>query len=1013
MRTKHLLMTMALPLAFAACTSDEFESFDQGNGLKNRKEIGQVAIAFENGDALTRWTSGMQPEVGDRVGAVSIDNLKKQEYNEEKPESNYTTSENQIFSNYMYENNGNDMWLTNANLVEGGYYFYAPYVASQTRGLMKLNAPVVQNLDVQDGKIVGNSAIVNFIEEGTTPFYIGYKFLSAAESNTDITVKMRHIFAYPRLEFTNKTGEAVELKRILIQYSGTENKLIESASLSNTGIGNIETPKGVLYMTGEQTNAAIADAVAAAEDDATAPFNTWGTWSKTFAQDESLENLRTADLLTDVKPTSVIRIELESPVTVADDATISFGVVLPAAQFANGELQVNYVTTDDEAYTWKNDGTVTTMLGDAYVAEDYNEDGSGDLKNAEPMFAFEATKIDNDFEMVNLVTSTQELIDVIDANRASTTPLVISLAGEDIEFNEAVYNAVSRQKAQGLTLNGTINIIGGADAENALTIERGVKFDNAIVKKGYVAFDYSSLSYNTVKVEEGAVLAVNSKSGRGTIENYGTLQVATTLSGIKNYANVEVLTDKTVAFETVANDKAAASTVTYGANAEATLSGAINYNVVNNGTLIIANNAVLTSKEVVNNVTYTTTFTNNGEITLAGTAANNGTLTNEGTIYGTGVLTNAGTVNNNNYIQCPITNAKVEKANVAAGETQETRIINAKDGSRFIGELSGSSEAGNDKEYSIINVADKASINAVDGTNVSVTYTVNGTLVDGEDTVLPTNNAGEAIINTLNVSNVSLTNSLNMGSESAGYKSFGAVEKMVVTGNINITPGKQMNLPEGSTLYVNGNVNLNDGAIVWKGGTKTELGIVEIAAGKTFTNRGTIDSNGAGVTIQSETVGTAYGKFNNLGTVANSTNIGDEDWWVSDIAPVAEKFTASTAWTRGGIYELAVTSEVISIALDKEDRVKLVKGEGSSLTISKDFVKAFNGIGEVIVGEDVTLNLGITSAGSEWADSEKAATVPTNIIGKTGSHVVVTYSSQSSKTYDWNGSAWVEQEAGI
>ena len=553
MRTKHLLMTMALPLAFAACTSDEFESFDQGNGLKNRKEIGQVAIAFENGDALTRWTSGMQPEVGDRVGAVSIDNLKNQEYNEEKPESNYTTSSNQIFSNYMYENNGNDMWLTNANLVEGGYYFYAPYVASQTRGLMKLNAPIVQNLDVQDGKIVGNSAIVNFIEEGTTPFYIGYKFLSAAESNTDITVKMRHIFAYPRLEFTNKTGEPVELKRILIQST---DGLIESASLNNKGIGDIEnTASSALYMTGEQTDAAIADAVAAAENDETktAPFYSWGAWSKTFAQDESLEYLRTADLLTDVKATSVIRIELESPVTVADNATISFGVVLPAAQFTDKQLQVNYVTTDDEAYTWENDGVLTTMLGDAYVAEDYNEDGSGTLKDAEPMFAFEATEIDKYFEMINLVTSTSELIDVIDANRASTKPLVITLAGENIEFNESVYNAVSRQKAQGLILNGDIKIVGSKDAEKPLNIERKVKFGNATisgnVQFGKVNSTTNAVGFESIEVEKGAALTIDALAtefsekeiaSNSKIVNNGTLTLKTAVKAVENNGTLNI-----------------------------------------------------------------------------------------------------------------------------------------------------------------------------------------------------------------------------------------------------------------------------------------------------------------------------------------------------------------------------------------------------------------------------------------------------------------------------------------
>ena len=140
-------MTMALPLAFAACTSEEFESFNnQGEGLNNRKDIGKVALMFDGGDAQTRWTAGMAPEVGDRVGVVLID--QNNGGTDEDPMKNYTVNDNQIFTNYMYENDGN-AWTTNANLVEGNYYFYAPYVAShQGRSLIKLTTPVVQNIDV-------------------------------------------------------------------------------------------------------------------------------------------------------------------------------------------------------------------------------------------------------------------------------------------------------------------------------------------------------------------------------------------------------------------------------------------------------------------------------------------------------------------------------------------------------------------------------------------------------------------------------------------------------------------------------------------------------------------------------------------------------------------------------------------------------------------------------------------------------------------------------------------------
>ena len=999
MRTKHLLMTMALPLAFAACTSDEFESFDQGDSLKNRKEIGQVALAFDNGDALTRWTAGMQPEVNDRVGAVLIDDLTSTEYNEKDPISNYTPSETQIYSNYMYENDGNDVWYTNANLVEGGYYFYAPYVAHQGRGLMKLETPVVQTLDVENGKIVGNSAIVNFIESESTPFYIGYKFLSAAESNVNVVVKMRHIFAYPRFVFKNATDEEITLDRIMIQSEG--NLLVESGYLYNPNIGG---KSGNLYITGEQTDEAIAAEVAK-KDETDAPFKTWGTWSQVFSENKIPDGLKTEDLLNnDTKKTSVIRIDLEEPVKVAKGETVSFGVVMPAAQFADKKLKIHYVTTDDEAYTWENDGQVTTMLGDANVAEDYNDNGG--LKGADPKFSFDAKEVNKDFNLINLVTSTQELINVIDENQSSTKDLIITLAGEDIEFNKDVMTAVSRLKTQSLKLNGIISIVGGETEEEVLDIDHKVLFGEVVVKKGYTKFNNSSLTYESVKVEEDATLNIASKgiTGDAVITNYGNLEVATNVNNVKNYGNVEVLEKGNVTFIPVKDEDAKTTTVTYNEKAEVTISGEINYNIVNNGKLTIADNTVLEAG-----------LTNEDEITMAGTATNNGTLTNNGTIYGTQTLTNAGTVNNNYYIQCAITNAKVNKA--ATGETQKVYTINANEGAKFVGNLSGT--AGSDKEYSIINVEDKASIEEVDGDNVSVKYAIS-TLVEGEETVLPTNNAGEAIINTLDVTNVSINKNFTFGKNSSNsadgwekgyYPSFGAVETLNVTGNINIGKSVTVTLPAGATVNIKGNSTLTDGKLTWNAGTPNAApATVNIVNEYTFTNRGTVAGATDGVTFA--LTGTAKGGINNLGTVENSTNIGDESWW-KGANPKATAMTASTSLTRGGIYSVESRSNVAIEAMTKEDVVKFVEGTASSISISKADVKDLASIGKVIVGSKVTLNLGTTEDGFEWADSEEAATVPTNIVGETGSHVVVTYSSQLSKTYDWNGSAWVKQEAGI
>ena len=989
-------MTMALPLAFAACTSDEFESFDQGDSLKNRKEIGQVALAFDNGDALTRWTAGMQPEVNDRVGAVLIDDLTSTEYNEKDPISNYTPSETQIYSNYMYENDGNDVWYTNANLVEGGYYFYAPYVAHQGRGLMKLETPVVQTLDVENGKIVGNSAIVNFIESESTPFYIGYKFLSAAESNVNVVVKMRHIFAYPRFVFKNATDEEITLDRIMIESDG--NLLVESGDLYNPHIGG---KSGKLYITGEQTNEAIAAEVAK-KDETDAPFKTWGAWSQVFSENKIPDRLKTEDLLNDTKKTRVIRIDLEEPVKVAKGETVSFGVVMPAAKFDDEKLKIHYVTTDDEAYTWTNDGQVTTMLGDANVAEDYN--GNGELKGANPKFSFDAKIVNEDFDLINLVTSTQELINVIDENQSSKKDLKITLAGEDIEFNKDVMTAVSRLKTQSLELNGIINIVGGETAEEFLDIDQKVLFGNVIVKKGYTKFNNSSLTYKSVKVEKGATLNIASKgtTSDAVITNYGNLQVATAVNNVKNYSNVEVLEGGKVSVIPLDNDEdAKKTTVTYSTKAE--ISGTIDYNIVNKGELTVAANTILKAK-----------LTNEKEITMGDQVVNQGELENNGTIYGTGTLKNEGTVNNNDYIQCAITNMEVHKA--AADETQKVYTINANEGAKFVGELSGT--AGSDKEYSIINVDDEANIEEVDGENVSVVYTMS-TLAEGEETVLPTNNNGDAIINTLNVTNISLGKKFIFGgdkseanAENDKYPSFAAVETLNVTGNINISKKAKLSLVSGTTVNIKGNSTLTDGTLAWNNGR--EAAVVKIAAGCQFTNRGQIDGGTNGVTIQSETVGTAYGKFNNLGTVANSTNIGNENesWW-QGANPKATAMTAGTSLTRGGIYSVESGSSVAVETMTNEDVVKFVKGTASSISISKADVNDLASIGKVIVGSKVTLNLGTTNPNFEWANSKETATVPTNIIGETGSKVVVTYSATPNatwKTYNWDGAKWVEEE---
>ena len=75
MRTKHVLMAMALPALFAACTSDEFmEQPAQGN-LDGRAVLGNLQVNVAD-DATTRfaWENlKWSFEDGDQFGAAVTD----------------------------------------------------------------------------------------------------------------------------------------------------------------------------------------------------------------------------------------------------------------------------------------------------------------------------------------------------------------------------------------------------------------------------------------------------------------------------------------------------------------------------------------------------------------------------------------------------------------------------------------------------------------------------------------------------------------------------------------------------------------------------------------------------------------------------------------------------------------------------------------------------------------------------------------------------------------------------
>lgn len=496
-------MAMLLPTAFAACTSDEFEVLDNGNALANRKEIGKVTLSFDNGAADTRWDASFLPEVNDVFGAALADVFvgDKKGKPEDKWKDNYTLTD-YIQTNYPYTTKDKATWSSEANLVEGNYVFYAPYGQShQVRSAIKFETPVAQKLEVKDGAIVENSALKNVAADAKSPFYIGYKFFDASESNMNISIKMRSLFAYPKFTFKNATGNPVTINRILVKSANSD-----------------------IVASGELNNEKIVNALRAEKA---------GDWGGALA-DNMKGNQYTANLISKAENTNLLRADLSEKITVADSKEISFQLVMPAQKFDAGNLEVYFVTESGKAYVWENKTSqITTVPGRRFPAEDY--DLNGQLKTAAgQLLTMTAGKNESLADAPYIVTSKAELISVISATPASVDALELTVVGE-VEFDEAVRKAIAEKVSQTVSFTGNLNIIGGTEAA-PLNIDQKVVFDQAVVKSGVVKFNNDKATFNGIVVEKGAALSVDKVASEGTknVTNNGTLALNAKVGAVEN-----------------------------------------------------------------------------------------------------------------------------------------------------------------------------------------------------------------------------------------------------------------------------------------------------------------------------------------------------------------------------------------------------------------------------------------------------------------------------------------------
>ena len=528
-------MTMALPIAFAACTSDEFESQGVDINLAERTEIGQVDLLLNLGEAETRWGGDMLPEVSDVFGAALVDAPKAESeiVNDPKKgkwETHYSVTD-YISTNYPYTYNGN-RWTSPAKLVEGSYLFYAPYAENhQVRSNIAYAAPLVQNLKVENGAVIENSALADVAENFKSPFYFAYKFFDAADDNRNLSLTMNPIFAYPKFTLKNTTGEAVTITRIVLQSE------------------NLDIPAK-----GEFDNNYIVAAMNNTKEG-------WGRNYKDYVRGNGKDDVNTVDLIKgeadSYVPTNLIRADLSEPVTIANNGTMTFNLVVPAMEFAKGDLKVYFVNEEDMGYVYTNtNSTVRFVPARSNPKEEYNIGTGAALSSAGKLLTKTLAKDELMESVPYIVTTTQELIDAIDnATPNQNHPLKLTIGG-DIEFNANVLGAIAENLSQPVVFVGALDIVGSTDAAKPMNINQKIIFDEATisgnVQFGVDADGNAAVGFESIEVEKDATLTIDAlaesfgtddaavDANNASILNNGTLTVKTTVEKVVNNATLNI-----------------------------------------------------------------------------------------------------------------------------------------------------------------------------------------------------------------------------------------------------------------------------------------------------------------------------------------------------------------------------------------------------------------------------------------------------------------------------------------
>ena len=426
---KQIFYSLVASALLIGCTADEAIAPVQDNAgidLSKRPSLGQVTlgvgneatrIAIKDGSAC-----GVEFVDGDKIGACIVDalssstftgygkdgagnwgnrtfgyldyvkgntlnvgtgdNARSYTFEQTKTAQNGNTNNTRqsfyniveyISTNYPFTKSGS-IWTSPANMVEGNYFFYAPYNQGfLTRNPLVADLPLDQDCSEAEGSIYdtqykkgdvkASSKAINDLISGGTPSLIGYKFLNKENSNKP-QVKTYNLYAYPmftimndfngylfegehnegtsRATSVNKQTKTITIDRVEIYYNGASaNPIFNKAPFSFAGVKDYLADD---WDTNNFTSGTRTANVLGAATDAYTHNDRFNTPAKRLAQEPRWPAARRS------APIGENHIVCEVNKTLQNGEKYHFHAVMPAGDYGNDLYARVYVTIDGKKY---------------------------------------------------------------------------------------------------------------------------------------------------------------------------------------------------------------------------------------------------------------------------------------------------------------------------------------------------------------------------------------------------------------------------------------------------------------------------------------------------------------------------------------------------------------------------------------------------------------------------------------------------------------------------------------